>query len=571
METMQITSDVRQKLNKIRSGDVFDSPLVFVTEMLQNSYRAGAKTVNINIGNNTFVIVDDGCGCRNPKPVLTLDYSEWTSTDEGFGIGFWSILAIPELTEVIVSSKNWSAQIDVEKMFTSGIPEATVTQNEKNVGGFAVGLESRFFGENAYAIREEIRTVGELQPFDIYVNGVPVAKKNLLNDVSGAWTKTFVNARFAAKLAVAPKTWESPELYYERRYVTSLPDIHGVTGIIELNQKVLKLKEPDRKSVIKDDRYLRFKSTMRRCVEELYLDFLQGATPEKIDEYAQSIDSVLTVDQYERFVTIEAEPKTEEKTVEMVDSDESYDDEEVETNPITREMFAQASASITSNVVIPKVKEHAQKNATLAKDAIKAQKKRVWVKASELDDMSELKSKAEYYGITVFVANNILQEKVYKKHGVPHLSELKNGVTKTNIIANGYVKTAKEEAFLRLMTPIVKHYKLSLNAITIADLKMVVETRLDGKLVDKETVKVGGICYDKQVTLDRKTLGLKRFHLYNRGNGVGQHELKAIMANLTLIAHELAHLLYGTTDNTAMQWKAEEQIRKEIVGIFLNL
>jgi hypothetical protein len=576
VEKMQITSDVRQKLNKIRNGDTFESPYVFITELLQNSYRAGAKTVNITVGNNTFVAIDDGCGCRTPKPVLTLDYSEWTSTDEGFGIGFWSVLAIPGLTEVVVDSKTWQATVDVNSIFVSGIPEAIIEKKDVPTQGFAVGLDSEFFGQNADAIYREIRKVGELQPFDIYVNGVRVPKRDIKSEVTGDFVRDYTTGRFVARLAVAENTWETPELYYERRRVCSLHDISGVSGIVEMSPKAITLREPDRKTFTHNDKYDRFLNTLTKSVQDLYIGFIQNADPEKIDRFASVIDKILSVDQYEKYVTL-GDEEIEDEIAEIHDE---YENAPVvvsgaqamamaaEQIAVSPEMYARPNATVVSNPL--KVLNSGNRaSGTLVKDVAKG-KKRVWVKASELDTLSELKAKAEYYGLKVFVANNILQEKIFKKHAVPHLSELENGVQKTNIISNCCIKTQKEASFMRMMERICAYYTgVVPGTIQIADLKLVVETRLDGKLFDKETKKVGGLCYDRKVYLDRKTLGLNRFHLY--GSGVGQHELKALMANLTTIAHELAHRLYGTTDNTVIHYKAEEQIRKEIVELFINL
>ena len=56
----------------------------------------------------------------------------------------------------------------------------------------------------------------------------------------------------------------------------------------------------------------------------------------------------------------------------------------------------------------------------------------------------------------------------------------------------------------------------------------------------------------------RRAIGLQRFNL--TGNGIGVHELKALMANLKTISHELAHLMYDTEDNTKYHFEMEDKI-----------
>ena len=43
------------------------------------------------------------------------------------------------------------------------------------------------------------------------------------------------------------------------------------------------------------------------------------------------------------------------------------------------------------------------------------------------------------------------------------------------------------------------------------------------------------------------------------------------MANLDTIAHELAHLIYDTEDNTVDHYKMQTRIQNEIVNLYLTL
>lgn len=584
MSKIQITSDASQKLKKIQAGNVFESPYVFVTELMQNSYRARAKNVSFHVEGNRFAVIDDGVGSRSPKSILTLDYSDWESTDEGFGIGFWSVLAIPNLQVVQVRSRKWMATVSVPTLFATGAPEAEIDTVENQIDGFYVALVSDWIASHKGSILEEIRKIGETQPYDVYVNGTKISKRDITADVDSEFRRVIETPKMTATIGITTKTWESPLLYYERREVGYLSshEVNGITGIVELKKNALNLKEPDRKSVVKNQKYDSFINTLHAEAVKMYLGFIKNAPEEKVNEYAVAIDYVVPVDQYEKVLTTSDEPfaMTIESEGEATEDNATliaFDG----TTTITPAQYEQASADVVGKIV-PAMPSNAgtavgtaththlggAPRKTTLKELVRATKKKVWIKASEMESLAEIKAKAEYYGIKVFVAKNVLHEKAFKKWGVSHITALEDGIVKRNIKTDVMLKTDKEINFIRLLQPITKKYSLPENTFLIGNLKLIVETNLDGKVIDRETMGVEGVKDGNHIIFDRKSLGLKRFHLY--GNGFGQHEMKALMANLQTIAHELAHMLYGTTDNTVEHYKAQEQIYDEIVRVYLT-
>lgn len=653
---MKITSDTKKKLQKIQSGDVFDSPLVFVTEFLQNSYRAKAKMVTITTDGDEVTFIDNGCGCRSPKNILTLDFSEWETTEEGFGIGFWSFLAVPEIIECNVASKKWTANINTRKLFEKGEPESEVTTIENSFHGFEVTLKSPWFFDNIHDLEMKIREVGELQPYLVVLNGREIPKKDLFLDVSGDFCKEFSNRLFDAKFCIATTPYKSPALYYEKRLVERLYRVEGVGGVIEMKPKALNLKEPDRRSVVNNEKYDLFVKKIIECQKDLYLDFLRTAEPDLVDRYAQIISGVLNVADYEKLVLVDGfedeyefskrqlnqEMKAHDNAMNrlkefIANKNEEYqntlfsmakpamNDEELRTvsnllNAVDEEGYqwfsTDESAPATQNeavipneedikntcelvvggVVFKKVKldaeefkqpDEEQEDALLVvpakkkrrlrgniKEQIRRFPKKVWLKASELEEFADLKARAEYYGVRVFVAKNILHEKIYQFNGVSHITEIKNGVTQRYIKEDVVLKTKKEEIFISLLQPICEYFKIPANTFLIGKIKIYIETKLDGKVIDRKIkdnstkIEVEGVCEGGHIIFDRKYLGLKRF---NFGDGLGKQEFKALFASCKLIAHELAHLLYGTEDNTENHFRVESQLYDEIVNLYLAL
>jgi len=564
-QKFKLTSDIRQRLTKMQTT-TYDSWKAFITEFIQNSYRAGAKHLWVHIAGDEITFIDDGVGSRSPKSLLTLDYSEWDSTDEGFGIGFWSILAIPELQRCDVASKKWVAHIDVTQLFANTVPEAIIETVDDPTSGFIITLKSPHFKENQREMWDEIHSVGALQPFEIIVNGRTVPKKSLLDEIDGDFIHDFVTRKFSARFSVSTRHDEA-KLYYEKRFVNEFY-ISGVKGVGELNKKALDLKEPDRKSVIHNEKYDDFSSKIRECREVLYLKFVQSNLTEKQQgDYAYEIKNHLDVSQYEKYILVDdLYTKVNSGVIESTDMDEP-DDTGVAEVPISG--FAKPDRAVTTDLIRESDKP-AEVGKILLKDAIKLKKRKMWCESSEREKYTDAIAKAEYYGCTVFYAKNDLHRRIFERHNVPHIKELEGGIKTTYLSNNVEVKTEKEHNFLKALIPICRHYHLPETTFKIGDLKVVVATYVDEVLVDKETKGCGGLRTGSEIILDRRNMKLKKYHLRNRP-GIGTNELKAIMGNMPTISHELAHLLHDTQDNTIQHYETMERIQHEIADVYREL
>jgi hypothetical protein len=648
---MEIRSNTIGKLRKIYDGRSFSDRIVIISEMFQNAQRAKATRVDITIGNGEIVFADNGCGCDDPQKTLTLDLSSWKTTDEGFGIGLWSWLAVPEVEQMEICSQNWKSTINVKDLFESKVPQAHVSETVSSTDGFKVVIKSPYFTEHYYDVEQRIVADGELQLFDVYLNGVLVPRRDLHAEVYGDFVLRFQNNLFDATLSISQ--WGSPMLYYEKRPVQKFYLCNGsVEGVVELKKNALTLQEPDRKNVIYDTKRERFSKKLQGCAKELYIEFVKIADNRTIDKYAESISRILEVKDYEKYIltddmveeweeqqrnignflaqrnsidalmrAIEQSNKNrqmsllEDKMTEVdrrriaqllnlnnsnpnvkwVAANEVHDGPGTVIDNPSPEFFETVNWLVIGGRVYRKVnieeleQEFEQEEEVLStfyvptrkqkkqslKDAIKRKKKRVWVKASEAEEYKDLRAKAEYYGIKVFVANNILHENVFEKYEVPYISELEDSIQKRYFVKNVGIRTKKEKYFIELLRPICEFYNIPKNTFLIGNLKLYLEMVLRGQVVNREIivnrrdeVGVEGVCQEGNIILDRHAINLSRFNLL--GNGIGINEIKAIMANLELLSHELAHLIYNTEDNTEEHFKREREIQREIVNLYLT-
>lgn len=98
----------------------FGSPQSILTELFQNSFRAGAKTVTVTWNKETRVLQfkDNGCGCR-PEDLIVVGESGWGKDSlavDPAGIGVFSILRPEYCEQVTYRSRDWGMVLSAENL-----------------------------------------------------------------------------------------------------------------------------------------------------------------------------------------------------------------------------------------------------------------------------------------------------------------------------------------------------------------------------------------------------------------------------------------------------------------------
>lgn len=595
---MRIKSNTKNKVKKMLEGKIFDNPMIFITELLQNSYRAKAKNIRISINEDVIEFEDDGVGLKNPENLLTLDTSEWDSTSEGFGIGFWSVLGVPNIESVEILSKNHRIYLDVEKLNED--LDVLVEKTEDYFDGFKVILKSNYFMTWEYSIIEEIQKEGRFIPIDIFINDEPLKQEDLFHKVSGEYTKVFNNRLFTAKLSVSEKSGAFPEIYYEYRLVKKCYHFQYVSGVIHLKPGAVQLKEPDRKSIIYNDDFYSFRKKVLECIHTLYKDFIKDISEdiEKVDKYSDVIKNYLTTKDFENFLYIDKDVikvdlssmgnnENKEELVEDKDNFNENDEMPIEEEPINSsksidlsnfEVNDNKDIHIIQNKTGGIIKEEKNASKMKLKDFIKKNQLSLWVNSNEIDKYSDFIGLAKYYGIEVLVSKNSLFENFFISKSIPHIRELEDCMTSEYKITNNNPKTKKEESFLMMLEPIRKEYNLPANTFKIGDIYNKVTININKKqkvniLKNKiNEINIYGVTNGCSIVFDRRAMNLKKFNIsLDKDNPIiGKNEMKCLLYNISTIAHELAHLLYKTTDNTDYHFKMEQKLISEIGQIYMN-
>ena len=306
---MEIKSNTFGKLMKIKEGAVFSNEYMFVKEFLQNAQRGKTKELYITVTENFIRFKDNGIGCKKPDNVFTLDKSEWITTDEGFGIGFWSCLAFKKLELIEVSSRKWKAFLDVNNLFLNEDLTVKKEDLEESIKGFDVILNcSTLSNYEIFEINEQIYQVAKYLNFDTYLNGDLIEKIDIFEGVSGDFIKDVENRFFKARLSISNYKYNNLEIFYDRRSVGDLYRFDYVSGVIEPKKGKITLKEPDRTEYVRDYKYYDFEEILKKEIKNMYMDFLKTNPCDTIlTEYSEAIDEYLEVKEYSKFLILDEE------------------------------------------------------------------------------------------------------------------------------------------------------------------------------------------------------------------------------------------------------------------------
>ncbi len=576
---MEIKSNTLGKLKKIKEGSIFTDEFVYLKEFIQNTQRSQASCCNITLDNDKLIFEDNGCGCKNPESLFTLDLSDWKSTNEGFGIGFWSCLCIPKLEEIVVESKNWKGHIDVDKLFSTGDLSVDLSQEEPREG-FRVTLISSELQNYKYEVGAYLEeNTKYIDDIIFSFNGEMLAKKDLF-DLQVENAIRFDNLRFEGTLYPSAEYGNKLDIYYEKRKVITLQyDFPYTGGIVNIKKGMIQLKEPDRTSFVWNKQYKLFGSKMRNCIITMYKEFISNSGEQTFNSMDNAITFWLKPKDYEKYLKLDFVTFVEEDEISNISSEENNNEISEPRKQIKRELFFSPDTVTRNpmNIAASYSPSNSHAETAIEYNSFNENKKKVkksfWVKSNEVEDYEDSIAKAKYCGLNVIIARNKLYECVLEEKNILHISTLMEHLSETFRKYDVLIKNNKEENFILLLEPIRKKFNLPDDCFFICNIEkenaLVVNDKTIWKEVianKKDDIKIYGCCDSRHIYLDRRALKL---HKWNIKNTVGINELKALMNCANTIAHELSHYLYHTVDNTVEHFQNELQLQEEIIKLYL--
>jgi hypothetical protein len=271
------------------AADFFNhGPETIFSELLQNSRRAGATAVNIQLtptdGETIVRFEDDGSGIANPADLLRFGGSGWNDVVEErerpAGMGFYSLAA----AGVFVASRDWSMTLTPAAF--RGEESVEVADVEPRTGTL---VEFAFRGDPKY-LRNAIKSESKYAPIDVYLEGDRfgrtdfLAKADRILETHGVrigvcsengyginWDQRLISINYFGHVVTA-KTPPYRSVHYS---VGKQPFVIN-TQIDVVDASALRLVLPARNGVVEDEG---FDAIVQAAITEMYrhLETIEGA------------------------------------------------------------------------------------------------------------------------------------------------------------------------------------------------------------------------------------------------------------------------------------------------------
>ena len=517
-DKVELKVNVINQLKLLRQS-TFKDILCFLDEDIQNAQRAKAKEVrvSISVGNGKVIIENDGAILDNPQSLFSIAESGWDNetkeTENPFGMGFFSNITVSNLIEVYSGDKHIT--FDVNKMISTNNTEIDVEaieDEEDYVYGFRLVLNNfDFKTASSWNIEERVKQLGKyIQELDIYYNDNLQEKKDLTEGDDSYFQVKIDDEDCKGWISLVNGCWWSDNLniFYKGRLVRKLENTPYLNGDIHISDKTLNLTSPDRKDIIKDEKYNKFNQKIRSYAKQLCEDALLNGDEGEVENLAESIGRYIDKSKIKnkiKFLTLKDGGNKDLEYIKEIalikrknrdirnfkdyqlyleeDSNqfENDHDNEIEIEVETTNEVPEAKGTVVHEgsssysegyVEKPKVKKEdvEEKEGELI---INNEEPVFWMGFSEIE-LNEYKyNMLKHYGLKLIIARNKVEEEILKhmkeSDNVLHISELEEDVRVKGTLSNT-VLNIKEQRALMLFDLISRILGFNHNIFSIGDL-----------------------------------------------------------------------------------------------------
>lgn len=134
---LRLRVDEDRLVNEV--GQLFGSVSDALAEVVQNAYRAGARTLRVDVSGDTLTLADDGPGVEDPITLFSIGRSGWAegiATDPA-GMGAFALFALcaaVEVTSRTPSGAGWRATFEADAFQGAPIRLESVTDESAEPG-----------------------------------------------------------------------------------------------------------------------------------------------------------------------------------------------------------------------------------------------------------------------------------------------------------------------------------------------------------------------------------------------------------------------------------------------------
>lgn len=604
---VELKVNVINQLKLLRQS-TFKDILCFLDEDIQNAQRAKAKNVYIHTEDGKVIIENDGKILDNPQSLFSIAESGWDNetkeTENPFGMGFFSNITVSNLIEVYSGNKH--IIFNVNEMINTNNTEIKVESTNVSYDGFKLVLNNFDFNlAPRYDIRERANQLGKyIQELKIYYNNELQEKKDLTEGDDSCFQIKIEEPEFKGWISLA-NCWlygDNLNIFYKGRLVKKLEDSPYIRGDIHISDKTLNLTSPDRKDIIKDEKYNTFRRTIKSYVKELCEDSLLNGDEDEIEDFANAIGYYIdkkAVKNKIKFLTLKAQEDSDYEYLKQIASAKS-DNKNIENfkdfQLYIEKKNSQQSESLFNEIevmedVINKVPEaegaivhegytsykegyvekpEIKKNETVERkgeEIINNKEPIFWMKFDEINSQEFKFNMLKHYGLKLIIARNKVEEEILKgmkeSDNIFHISELIESIDVKGSLSNTTLST-KEQRALMLLDLVSRILGFNHNIFAIGDLMVTKTVEVESLHIKNEIIEdnitILRDSMNKKVYIDRSIIDLTDIDS-NLNTEITLKDYKFILTNLYSIIKQ-SYLLCKN--------KSEGEILKEVLSALGN-
>ncbi|HDK7194945.1 TPA: hypothetical protein PTV74_003253 [Clostridium botulinum] len=527
MNKVELKVNVINQLKLLRQS-TFKDKLCFLDEDIQNAQRAKAKNVYITekYNEDKIIIENDGGLLENPQCLFSIAESGWDNevqkSENPFGMGFFSNITVSNLIEIY--SGNKYIVFDIDKMINTGSIEIPIQETNNFYNGFKIVLNNFKFAEVSLSeVKERVQSLGKyIQELDVYYNGKKQEKKDLMEGDNSVFQTQIEEDDFKGWIALGNNYWfnDSLNIFYKGRLICTLPNTPYLKGDIHVNDKALNLTSPDRKDIIRDDKYFIFKNQIKIYIELLCEDALLNGDEVEVERFSSVIGYYIDKSKVKNrinfltfktkkdldYLTDVAGARRKNKNIENFKDfqiyleKESHIQSESHIEEITIEEQIQNKTPEAKGVIIhessfhhsdgyiekPKIEE----NQTEEKKGEQIIRKNIpvfWMKFDEIEQYEFKFNMINHYNLKLIISRNEIETQILKNmkesDNVLHISELVEEIDCRGYLTNTQLNI-KEQRGLMLLNLISRILGANHNIFAIGDLMVTKTVEIDA--IDKK-------------------------------------------------------------------------------------
>lgn len=405
----------------------------------------------------------------------------------------------------------------------------------------------------------------------------------------------------------------------------------GVRGVVSFKENAVTLRSPDRKDFVYDDLYETALDSFYEEIKKMYLKLIKFGSDDDISHYESYIKKYVDMADYRKHIRfhIMEEKKEQQELIQVkaaldmsepadntdiADTDDStntfIDDDfdtaednadkqasdtaktdpfttDIKDSPITniptatvaKKMDFEMTTQLSNNSKLaakpaPAAAPAKQKSRTPVRisaqtgESIDTLTHGFYLKEHEQKEYKENIEIAQHYHIPIILLRNALEEAIVLDDSkFSHISEMEDMISLNAEYKNTEPQTEQEERAVKLLSRMARAMNLPEDMFIIADTQFQkVLTVSDGSTHVIENIDVIATACNEKIYINRNHMTAYK-DLNSDSSVLTPADIKFLLVNAETLAHEMAHAVYHTTDNTKEHAEKTIQIMNQMIHL----